>query len=169
VLSCGIVSFPLLAYHAQTNGLLTDAQVPILFAVAMFVDGASGLVMGRIYDLRGPFTLLAVPVAAAASVLAFSQTVLWIWVGVAIWGVVNGVLDSTVKAVVTELVPSSSRAVAFGWLAFVRGAGLLIAGGLLGAAYDQSTSLAVGLVLAANLLALGGLAGILRTLDRRQR
>jgi MFS family permease len=169
VLSCGIVSFPLLAYHAQTNGLLTDAQVPILFAVAMFVDGTSGLVMGRIYDLRGPFTLLAVPVAAAASVLAFSQTVLWIWVGVAIWGVVNGVLDSTVKAVVTELVPSSSRAVAFGWLAFVRGAGLLIAGGLLGAAYDQSTSLAVGLVLAANLLALGGLAGILRTLDRRQR
>jgi MFS family permease len=166
VLSCGVASFPLLAYHAQTNRLLTDAQVPILFAVAMFVDGVSGLVMGRVYDSWGPLTLLAVPVAAGASVLAFSRSVLWIWIGVAIWGVVNGVLDSTVKAVVTELVPSSSRAVAFGWLAFVRGLGLLIAGALLGAAYDRSISLAVELVLVANVIAFGGLAWILRKLRR---
>ncbi|TDU84232.1 MFS transporter [Kribbella voronezhensis] len=164
VLSCGVASFPLLAYHAQTNGLLTDAQVPVLFAVAMFVDGVSGLVMGRVYDSWGPLTLLAVPVAAAASVLAFSHGVVWIWIGVAVWGVVNGVLDSTVKAVVTELVPSGSRAVAFGWLAFVRGLGLLIAGALLGAAYDRSISLAVGLVLVANVIAFGGLAWILRKL-----
>jgi MFS family permease len=166
VLSCGIASFPLLAYHAQTTGLLTDAQVPILFAVAMFVDGASGLVMGRVYDRRGPLTLLAVPIAAAASVIAFTQSVLWVWVGVAIWGVVNGVLDSTVKAVVTELVPSRTRAVAFGWLAFVRGAGLLVAGGVLGAAYDQGVAYVVTLVVAANTVALVALAVLLRRLAR---
>jgi MFS family permease len=165
VMSCGIASFPLLAFHAQTSGLLTDAQVPVLFAVAMFVDGASGLAMGRVYDRRGPLTLLAVPIAAAASVLAFTDSVLWIWVGVAIWGVVNGVLDSTVKAVVTELVPIHTRAVAFGWLAFVRGAGLLVAGGVLGVAYDQSISLVVGLVLAANAVALTGLVLVLRRLN----
>ena len=164
VLSCGIASFPLLAYHAQTTGLLTDAQVPILFAVAMFVDGASGLVMGRIYDHTGPLTLLAVPIAAGASVIAFSQSVVWVWVGVAIWGVVNGVLDSTVKAVVTELVPTRTRAIAFGWLAFVRGAGLLLAGALLGAAYDQGIAYVVILVLAANTVALIGLAVVLRKL-----
>lgn len=166
VLSCGIASFPLLAYHAQTTGLLTDAQVPILFAVAMFVDGASGLVMGRIYDRTGPQTLLAVPIAAGASVIAFSQNVVWVWVGVAIWGVVNGVLDSTVKAVVTELVPTRTRAIAFGWLAFVRGAGLLVAGALLGAAYDQGIGYVVTLVLAANTAALIGLAVVLRKLAR---
>ncbi len=164
VLSCGIASFPLLAYHAQTNGLLTDAQVPLLFAVAMFVDGASGLAMGRVYDRRGPLTLLAVPVAAAASALAFTHSVLWIWIGVAVWGVVNGVLDSTVKAVVTELVPIRTRAVAFGWLALVRGAGLLAAGGILGVAYDRGIGYAVGLVLSANAAALLGLAVVLRRL-----
>jgi MFS family permease len=166
VLSCGIASFPLLAYHAQTTGLLTDAQVPILFAVAMFVDGASGLVMGRVYDRRGPLTLLAVPIAAAASAVAFTNSALWVWIGVAIWGVVNGVLDSTVKAVVTELVPSRTRAIAFGWLAFVRGAGLLVAGGLLGAAYDQGIAYVVTLVVAANTAALIGLAVVLRKLTR---
>ena len=161
VLSCGIASFPLLAYHAQTTGLLSDAQVPILFAAAMFVDGVSGLVMGRVYDRRGPLTLLAVPVAAAASVVAFTHSALWVWVGVAVWGIVNGVLDSTVKAVVAEMVPRGTRAVAFGWLAFVRGAGLLVAGGILGAAYDQGIAYVVMLVLAANAAALVGLGVVL--------
>lgn len=164
LLSCGIASFPLLAYHAQTTGLLTDAQVPILFAVAMFVDGVSGLVMGRVYDRRGPWTLLAVPIAAAGSAIAFLDTVLWVWVGVAVWGVVNGVLDSTVKAVVTELVPSRTRAVAFGWLAFVRGAGLLVAGGVLGVAYDQGIAYVITLIVAANVAALLSLVLTLRRL-----
>jgi MFS family permease len=164
MLSCGIASFPLLAYHAQTQGLLTDAQIPILFAVAMFVDGASGLAMGRIYDQRGPLTLLAVPMAAAASAIAFTDRVLWVWIGVAVWGVVNGVLDSTVKAVVTELVPAGTRAVAFGWLACVRGLGLLVAGGVLGVAYDHGVSLVIGLTIVANLVALAGLAAVLRKL-----
>jgi hypothetical protein len=60
VLSCGLASFPLLAFHAQAQGLLTEAQIPVLFAVAMLVDGASGLVTGRIYDRRGPRVLLLV-------------------------------------------------------------------------------------------------------------
>ena len=166
VLSCGIASFPLLAFHAQRTGLLSDAQVPILFALAMFVDGASGLVMGRVYDNRGPLTLLAVPAAAAVSAIAFAHSALWIWIGVAIWGIVNGVLDSTVKAVVTELVPRQNRAVAFGWLALVRGVGLLIAGGVLGAAYDQGIGVAVTLILAANAVALVGLILVLRRIGR---
>ncbi len=116
VLSCGVAAFPLLAYHAQRTGLPSDAQVPVLFAVAMAVDGAAGLVMGRIDDRRGPLTLLAVPVAAACSAIAFTDNPVLVWLGVAVWGIVNGVLDSTVKAVVTELVPANNRAVAFGWL-----------------------------------------------------
>ena len=165
VLSCGVASFPLLAYHAQTTGLLTDAQVPVLFAVAMLVDGAAGLVMGRVYDRLGPWTLLAVPLAAAASVIAFTDDVVLVWIGVAIWGVVNGVLDSTVKAVVTELVPTRSRPPAFGWLAFVRGAGLLIAGGILGFAYDVGMAAVIATVLVANAIGLAVLVIALRRLS----
>lgn len=162
VLSLGTASFPVLAFHAQTTGLLTDAQVPLLFAVAMLVDGLSGLVTGRVYDRRGASTLLAVPVAAAFSAVAFADDARWVWVGVAVWGVVNGVMDSTLKAVVTTLVPAASRAVAFGWFAFVRGLGLLAAGGLLGFAYDQDRNLAAGLVVAVNAVALPCLALALR-------
>ena len=161
LLSLGIASFPLMAYHAQTQGLLSAAQVPLVFALAMAVDGLSGLVVGRLYDRRGPRVLLMVPVAAGCSALAFTDNADLIWVAVAIWGVVNGVLDSTVKAVVTQLVEPAGRSVAFGWLALARGLGLLLAGVLLGLAYDQSVILVVWLIVGANALALGALSWVL--------
>jgi MFS family permease len=164
VLSCGVAAFPLLAFHAQRSGILSDAEVPVLFAVAMAVDGAAGLVMGRIYDRRGPLTLLAVPVAAGCSAVAFTDSAAAVWIGVAVWGLVNGVLDSTVKAVVTELVPVPTRAVAFGWLALLRGVALLVAGALLGAAYDVSPGAAMTVVVVANVLSLAGLTVVLRRL-----
>jgi MFS family permease len=164
VLSCGVASFPLLAYHAQTTGLLSDAQIPIVFALAMAVDGLSGPVVGRMYDRRGPAVLVAVPVAAAVSVIAFADSAVLVWVGVAIWGVVNGVLDSTVKAVVATMVEGGSRAIAFGWLSLVRGIGLLIAGAVLGVAYDISRLTLVVVVVAANAAALAGLGTVLRRL-----
>jgi MFS family permease len=161
VLSCGVASFPLLAYHAQTRGLVSPAQIPLLFALAMLVDGLSGLVMGRVYDRRGAHVLLAVPVAACAAAIAFGANALLVWLGVAIWGVVNGVLDSTVKAVVTELVDRDARPSAFGWLALVRGVGLLIAGAVLGVAYDHSVTLTITLIIAANVVALAGLWSVI--------
>lgn len=166
VLSCGIASFPLLAFRVQTQGLLTEAQIPVLFALAMLVDGLSGLVMGRVYDRRGPRVLLVVPVAASVAAIAFTHSVLLIWIGVAIWGVVNGVLDSTIKAVVTQILSAGSRAAAFGWLALVRGIGLLVAGGILGLAYDHSITLVIWLIVAANVIALAGLWSVLRRIAR---
>ncbi len=164
VLSCGIASFPLLAFHAQTRGLLTEAAIPVLFALAMLIDGISGLVVGRIYDRNGPRVLLLVPVAASFAAVAFTNTPALVWIGVAIWGIVNGILDSTIKAGVTQLVPSNARAAAFGWLALVRGLGLLVAGGVLGLVYDHSVTAVIWLIIAANTVALIVLWTVLRRL-----
>jgi len=167
LLSLGIASFPLLAFHAQKQHLLTSAQVPLLFALAMLVDGLSGLLMGRFYDRLGPQVLLVVPVAAGVAAIAFTQNATLIWVGVAVWGLVHGVMVSTVKAVVTELVVPAARSIAFGWLALVRGFGLLAAGASLGFAYDQSITAAVGLILGVNAAAMAVLAWVLARLRAR--
>ena len=130
----------------------------------MAVDGVSGLLAGWIYDRFGPRTLIAVPIAAAVSAVAFASQPALIWIGVAVWGVVNGILDSTAKAVVAELVPSRARAVAFGWLALLRGAGMLLAGAVLGIAYDVSIAVVVVAVLVASAVSLIGLGALLRRL-----
>jgi len=168
LLSMGIASFPLLAFHAQTQDLLTSAQIPLVFALAMAVDGLSGLVMGRFYDRRGPGVLLLVPVAACVSAVAFTGNATLVWVGVAIWGVVNGILDSTVKAVVTELVEPAGRSIAFGWLALARGLGLLLAGVVMGLAYDQSITLLVWLIVGINAVALTAMAWVLARIRARR-
>jgi MFS family permease len=167
VLSAGVASFPLIAFHALERHLAVDATIPLLFAAAMAVDGVSGFMVGRLYDAYGPRVLVAVPVAAAVAAIAFTSSVVLLWVGVAIWGIVNGVLDSTVKAVVSEIVPSTSRAAGFGWLALVRGIGLLAAGGALGLAYEHSPSTAIALIVGINVVALAGLVVILRRIERR--
>ena len=167
LLSLGIASFPLLAFHAQTQGLLTTAQVPVLFAIAMLVDGLGGLLMGRFYDAmdeRGPWVLLLVPVAGGLSAIAFTGNATLVWAGVAIWGVVNGVLDSTVKAVVTQLVEPAGRSIAFGWLALARGLGLLLSGVVLGVAYDQGITLVLWLILGINAVAAAVLGWVLARL-----
>jgi MFS family permease len=123
-------------------------------------------VIGRVYDNRGPQVLLAVPIAAAASAVAFTSYSALVWIGVAIWGIVNGIMDSTVKAVVTQLVPATSRAAAFGWLAFVRGVGLLVAGAALGLVYDRSVTAAIWLIIAVNGLGLATLWSVLRRIPR---
>jgi MFS family permease len=164
VISLGVAPFPLLALHAQGRGLLTAAQVPLLFAVAMAVDGATGLLVGRAYDRTGASVLILVPVSAAAAAVSFTNTPALVWAGVAVWGLVNGILDSTVKAVVTDLVPGATRASAFGWLALSRGVGLLLAGALLGLAYEQSSTAVIGVIVAVNVVALIALASVLRAL-----
>ncbi|HSN10945.1 MAG TPA: MFS transporter [Propionibacteriaceae bacterium] len=166
VLSAGVASFPLIAFHALDARLVGDATIPLLFALAMAVDGVSGLVVGRLYDAYGSRVLVAVPVAAAFAAVTFTPSLTLLWVGVAIWGIVNGVLDSTVKAVVSEIVPSATRAAAFGWLALVRGLGLLVAGGLLGLAYERGPVWAILLIVGTNAVALAGLVAILRRIER---
>ncbi len=128
----------------------------------MAVDGLAGLVVGRLYDAYGPYVLLAVPVAAAVSSVTFSASAGLIWGGVAVWGLVSGVLDSTAKAVVSDLVPHTRRAVAFGWLSFVRGLALLAGGGLLGALYDVRLEVLVVAIVVVNAAALVGLAAVIR-------
>jgi hypothetical protein len=110
-----------------------------------------------------------VPLAAVASSIAFADSAALVWLGVAVWGVVNGVLDSTVKAVVSTMLDAGSRAVGFGWLALVRGLGLLVAGAALGVAYDVSRLAVVVVIVAANAIALAWLVAVLRRMRRSPR
>jgi MFS family permease len=169
LLSVGVAPFPLMALHAQSSGILSAAQVPVLFAVAMAVDGLTGPVAGRAYDRVGPRVLLLVPVAAATAAISFAARPALVWVGVAVWGVVNGILDSVVKAVITQLVDAQERAAAFGWLALARGAGLLVAGVALGVAYQRSPWAAAALVVVVNAAGLLVLSRVLRTFTDARR
>jgi MFS family permease len=73
--------------------------------------------------------LLALPLlVAAVPSLAFGSSLPTVASGVLLWGAAVGVQDSTVKALVADLVPRHRRATAYGVFAAVQGAGALAGG-----------------------------------------
>jgi MFS family permease len=146
--TAGLVSFGLIGYHLVDRSLLPTAGVPLLYAAAMAAGAVAALATGEAYDRLGAGVLLALPpMVAAWPVLAFGSTLAAVVPGILLWGAAVGVQDSTVKALVADLVPRERRATAYGVFAGVQGAGALLGGVAAGATYDRSVpALVLGVV-----------------------
>ena len=81
-----------------------------------------------------------------------------------LWGAVTGVQDSTVKALVADLVPRPRLATAYGVFAAFQGVAALVGGTLAGGLYTEHRTLLIILVTVTQVLSAGLLAAALRTL-----
>jgi MFS family permease len=153
--TAGLVTFGLISFHLVQRHLVPAAGVPVLYAAAMAAGALAALATGEAYDRLGPRTLLTLPLlVAAVPALAFSAGLRPVVLGVLLWGAAVGVQDSTVKALVADLVPRHRRATAYGIFAGVQGAGALIGGIATGALYEHSLPALTGVVASAQVLAL---------------
>jgi len=164
----GLVTFGILGYHLTVDHLVPVATVPVVYAGAMAVEALAALGVGLVYDRRGGAVLYAVPVLVAlVPPLALSGTVWVALVGVAVWGLAYGVQDSTVKALVAEVVEAPRRATAYGVFAGVQGAFAIVGGLVAGWLYDRSLPTLVVVVAVSQLVALVLLVRTVRTLHHR--
>ena len=153
--TAGLVTYGLIGYHLVRDHLVGTAAVPLLYAAAMAAAALAALITGFAYDRSGPWILLALPVlVAAVPVLAFSAGRTAAVAGILLWGAATGVQDSTVKALVADLVPRHRRATAYGLFAAVQGAGALGGGVAAGALYQRSQSALVIAVAISQIVAL---------------
>jgi MFS family permease len=158
----GLVGFGLISFHATETGLVALPAVPLVFALGMAVAAVAAIATGRLYDRVGPVVLLAVPVlAAAVPFLSLAALLPAVLVGVALWGAATGIQDSTVKALVADLVPNRRRGAAYGYFAAFQGAGTFAGAALAGAIYPDATLLGV-LVAPAQVVALALLVIVIR-------
>jgi len=133
----GLMTFGLIGFHLSDAGLVRPALVPVVYAVAMAVEAVSALATGLTYDRIGPRVLLVLPLMVAlVPLLALADQLAVALVGVLVWGAAVGVQDSTVKALVADLVPSPRLATAYGVFAAWQGAAALAGGLLAGALYS---------------------------------
>ncbi|MDI6102586.1 MFS transporter [Actinoplanes sp. NEAU-A12] len=159
----GLLTFGLISYHASQTGRLPIAAVPVLYAGAMAAAAVAALASGHLYDRWGARVLYALPaLGAAAPALALSGGTAAIVTGTLLWGAATGVQDSTVKALVADLVPAPRRATAYGVFAAVQGVALLGGGVLAGALYDRSITTLVVVLAGAQLFSVICLAATLR-------
>ncbi|GAA2141012.1 MFS transporter [Nocardioides koreensis] len=133
----GLMTFGLIGFHLSDAGLVRPALVPVVYAVAMAVEALSALATGFAYDRVGARVLLVLPfLVALVPLLSLADRLGVALAGVLVWGAAVGVQDSTVKALVADLVPSSRLATAYGVFAAFQGAAALAGGLLAGALYS---------------------------------
>jgi MFS family permease len=153
--TAGLVTFGVISFHLTQTGLVPVAAVPVIYAAAMAAAAVAALASGWLYDRWSARVLFAVPLlVAAVPALALSSRVTTAVGGVLVWGAAVGVQDSTVKALVADLVPAPRRATAYGIFAAIQGAAAIAGGGLAGALYTESLPALVIVVAATQLLAL---------------
>jgi MFS-type transporter involved in bile tolerance (Atg22 family) len=129
----------------------------------MAAEALAALATGWLFDKIKGRVLLALPFfVAVVPPLAFTHSALAALVGVLIWGAAVGVQDSTVKALVADLVPATTRATAYGVFAAVQGAAAILGGVLAGTLYQHSLPILTGVVGATQLIALALLLITLR-------
>lgn len=134
-----LVTFGIIGYHLTVEGLLPVAAVPLVYAAAMAVEAVAALVVGSVYDRTGPRVLLVVPVLVAlVPALALGSALVAVLVGVVAWGFAQGVQDSTIKAVVADLVDAPRRATAYGVFAGIQGLLAIVGGVGAGWLYERS-------------------------------
>jgi predicted MFS family arabinose efflux permease len=163
VCTAGLVTFGLVSFHLVEARIVPAAGVPLLYAAAMAAGALAALLTGEAYDRVGARTLLALPVlVAAVPPLAFAGGLAAVTVGVLLWGAAVGLQDSTVKALVADLVRPDRRATAYGLFAAVQGVGALVGGVATGALYEHSARAVVIAVVASQVLAAALLVAIAR-------
>ena len=137
--TAGLVTFGVISFHLSTDRVVPVAVVPVVYALGMGTAALAALATGWLYErLRGRVLLSLPLLVTAVPLLAFSGTA-WVCVaGVALWGAAVGIQDSTVKALVADLVPAARRATAYGVFAGVQGAAAVAGGAMAGALYERS-------------------------------
>ena len=135
----GFAHFQVISYHFKVKSIVTDVQIPILYAIAMGVDALVALVIGRIYDKIGLRSLIIIPLLTfPIPLFVFSYSYNLAVIGIVLWGAVLGIHDTTMRAAIADLTPLEHRGFAYGIFNTIYGASWLLGGTLMGILYDVS-------------------------------
>lgn len=144
----GFVNFSVTGYHLKTNGLMSDANIILLYSVAMIVDAITALLIGRAYDqlkvktgvrTGGLLVLMFLPfITLLLPFLALSNSPVLIIAGMVIFGIVLGAHETVMRSAIADITPYDKRGTGYG--VFNTSYGLALMGGaaLMGLMYDMN-------------------------------
>lgn len=148
VTTLGFANFALIGYHFKAKHILTDAQIPLFYALAMGVDAIAALVIGKAYDIfktrrnnekAGLVTLIAIPVLSLfIPVLVFSAKFSFVLTGVIIWGVVMGCHETIMRSAIADTTALKKRGTGYGIFNTAYGLAIFIGSALVGLLYEHS-------------------------------
>jgi hypothetical protein len=139
LLACGMVDFPLLAYHFQGAKMATPVEIPLLYAGAMAVNGLTALLFGRMFDRFGLNTLVfGILISLMALPLGFLGGSAGAIASVACWATGLGAQDACLRSGIATVVSMNKRGGAFGAFNGVYGVMWFLGSITMGLLYSRS-------------------------------
>jgi hypothetical protein len=172
VSTLGFASWALLGFHFKAKGLLSDAEIPLFYAIAMGVDGLVALLVGIGYDKlkkrkaneKGGLALLVViPVFSIfIPILGFSSSKALAIAAAVVWGVVMGTHETIMKSAIADITPMKKRGTGYGIFNTAYGLAVFAGSAAMGLLYDVSLSWVIALAVAVEVAALAVFAFLRR-------
>ena len=164
VTTIGFVNFALIGYHLKANNLLSDAQIPLFYVIAMAVDAVIALIIGKMYDRlktrgknnkAGLLILIIIPLLSLfIPFFAFSMNYVFILISVIVWGVVMGSHETIMRAAIADITPLKKRGTGYGIFTTSYGLALFIGSVLVGVLYDYSLTLLITIIMVIEIIAI---------------
>ena len=133
---CGFMTAPLVLYRADESGLMPEPYVPMLYFLAMGVDGLLALPSGLLYDRYGLKILaLCFALAPLIPITSFNGGLTGLILAAIILGVVLSMHETIMRAAVADLSEMAVRGTAYGIFNTAYGFSWLIAGSTIGYLY----------------------------------
>ena len=135
----GYINFQLISYHFKITSVVSDAQIPVLFAIAMGTDALVALLIGRLFDKKGILTLISIPILSIPiAPLVFSINYSSVLIGVILWGAVMGMQETIMSSAISNMIPIARRGMAYGIFNTAYGLSWFLGSTLTGLFYDIS-------------------------------
>jgi MFS family permease len=148
VTTLGFANFALIGFHFKAKHVLTDAQIPLFYALAMGVDAIAALAIGRAYDIfkarrdnekAGLITLIVIPVLSLfIPAFVFSTKFSLVLAGAIIWGIVMGAHETIMRSAIADLTPLKKRGTGYGIFNAAYGLAIFIGSAITGLLYEYS-------------------------------
>jgi len=164
LIAAGFADFALIAYHFKKLALVADAVIPLMYALAMGVNGIAALALGRIYDRIGINTLLITTLLSTLfAPLVFLGSVQLAVLGMVVWGIGMAAQQSVLRAAICEITACDKRGSAYGIFNAGYGIAWFLGSALMGVLYDHSI---MALVIFSVLIQLAAIPVLLVTRSR---
>ncbi|WP_419421647.1 MFS transporter (plasmid) [Legionella sp. D16C41] len=128
-----------LLLRAQQMGLAIT-WMPLILIAMNLIYSISAYPFGKLADMISHNKLLIIGLViliVADLMLAFGNSLTWVFIGVCLWGLHMGATQGLLATMVADTAPTDLRGTAFGFFSLLNGIAMLIASGIAGLLWDQ--------------------------------
>lgn len=156
----GLVNFSVIGYHLKANNLTSDGNITFFYSIAMVIDAATALFVGKAYDqikkrtgnkTSGLLILMVIPIITLLlPFTTLSSSIPLILIGMIAFGIVIGTHETIMRSSIADITPMNKRGTGYGVFNTVYGLALLGGSSLMGWLYDLNQ---IGMIIALTFVA----------------